>query len=240
MAADLATGDGLKAALDGAEVVISCAHARYTGRLIAALPTNVHRLVLMGSAWRYSRIPNPRADEVRAGEAQFLTSGIDGIMLHSAMIYGGHHENNIQRLLKLIRKVPIIPAPGGGRHMVQPIYVDDVVSCLFAATQQDWRGANAMPIAGPKLTWREMVSKCATAIGRHALVLPVPTMPLIAAIGFLSRLGLSPIHPGVIRRFSEDVDIPLDAMIEQLGVSPRDFTSGIALAVAEWRQTGVI
>ena len=38
VAADLATGEGLKAALDGAEVVISCAHARHTERLIAALP----------------------------------------------------------------------------------------------------------------------------------------------------------------------------------------------------------
>lgn len=61
--ADLATGDGLKAALDGAEVVISCAHARHASRLIASLPTSVRHVVLMGSAWRYSRIPNPRAED---------------------------------------------------------------------------------------------------------------------------------------------------------------------------------
>ena len=90
VAADLATGVGLEAALDGAEVVISCAHARYAGRLLAALPPSVRRVVLMGSAWRYSGVPNPRADEVRIGEAQFLASSTDGVMLHSAMIYGGH------------------------------------------------------------------------------------------------------------------------------------------------------
>jgi len=240
VAADLATGDGLKAALDGAEVVISCAHARYTAPLIAALPASVRRVVLMGSAWRYSRIPNPRADEVRAGEERFLASGVDGVMLHSAMIYGGHQENNIQRLIRLIRKVPVIPAPGGGRHRVQPIYIDDVVSCLFSAANRDWRGANIVAIAGPGLTWREMVTRCAASIGRRSLVLPIPAMPAVAALGYLHRLGISPVNADVIRRFGEDVNIPLATMTEQLGISPRDFASGIALAVAEWRRAGII
>ncbi len=238
--ADLATGEGLKAALDGAEVVISCAHARYAGKLIAALPPSVRRLVLVGSAWRYSRVPNPRADEVRAAEEKFLASDVNGIMLHSTMIYGGHHENNVQRLLRLIQKTPIIPAPGGGRHKVQPIYVDDVVNCLFAATQRDWRGANVLPIGGPKLTWREMVARCGAAIGRHSLVLPVPAATMIALLDLLRNVGISPLDPDVIRRFAEDADIPLGAMSEQLGVSPRDFDSGIALAVTEWQQAGII
>jgi NADH dehydrogenase len=240
IAADLNTGDGLKTALDGAEVVISCAHARHTDRLIAALPASVRRLVLMGSAWRYSHIPNLRADEVRAGEARFIASQANGVMLHSAMIYGGHQENNIQRLLRLIRKTPVIPAPGGGKHTVQPIYIDDVVNCLFSAAQRDWHGANVLPIAGPKLKWREMVLQCAAAIDRRRLVLPIPSTPLIAALRSLHRLRLSPVHPDVIRRFSEDVDIPLGAMTEQLSVLPRDFTSGIALAVSDWRRAGII
>jgi uncharacterized protein YbjT (DUF2867 family) len=88
VAADLTTGEGVDRALEGAKVVISCAHARYTAKLIAALPSGVGHLVLMGSAWRYSRVPNPRADEVRRAEELFLASGLNGVMLHSAMIYG--------------------------------------------------------------------------------------------------------------------------------------------------------
>jgi uncharacterized protein YbjT (DUF2867 family) len=240
VAADLATGEGLRTALHGAKVVISCAHARYTGPLIAALPPSVQRLVLMGSAWRYSRIPNPRADEVRAAEKLFLASGFNGVMLHSAMIYGGQQENNIQRLITLIRRVPLIPAPGGGRHQVQPIYVEDVVSCLFASAQRNWRGANMLPIAGPALTWREMVLRCAAAIDRRPVLLSIPTSPIIAALSVFQRLGISPINPDVIRRFGENVDIPLPPISEQLGVLPRDFGSGVALAVAEWRRSGII
>jgi uncharacterized protein YbjT (DUF2867 family) len=240
VAANLETGEGVRAALDAAEVVISCAHARYTSRLIAALPPSVQRVVLMGSAWRYSRVPNPRADEVRAAEGSFLASRSNGVMLHSAMIYGGHQENNIQRLIKLLRKAPVIPTPGGGRHKVQPIYVDDVVSCLYSAARRDWRGANVLPIAGPSLTWREMAKQCAASVDSRCPVLPIPAAPMILTLDWLQRLGISPVHPDVIRRFAEDVNIPIDGMTQQLGLSPRDFASGIVLAVAEWRQAGII
>ena len=238
--ADLTTGEGLDAALRGAEVVISCAHGRYTDNLLAALPPTVKRLVLMGSAWRYSRIPNPRADEVRAAEKLFLRSGLNGVMLHSTMIYGGRQENNIQRLIRLLQKLPVIPVPGGGKHQVQPIYVDDVVRCLFSAAHHEWQGPNVVPVAGPGLSWREMAQHCAAAINRRCSVLSVPTAPAILALDCLRRLGVSPVHPDVIRRFSEGVDIPLDAMSQQLGLVPRDFASGVALAVAEWRRTGII
>ena len=238
--ADLTTGEGLDAALHGAKVVISCAHARYTGKLLSALPPTVKRLVLMGSAWRYSRIPNPRADEVRAAEKLFLSSGLNGVMIHSTMIYGGSQENNIQRLIRLLQKFSVMPVPGGGQHQVQPIYVDDVVGCLLSATQRDWQGSNVLPIAGPGLTWREMAKHCAAAINRRCFVLPVPTAPAILALDGLRRLGASSVHPDVIRRFSEGVDISLDAISQQLGVVPRDFASGVALAVTEWRRAGII
>jgi uncharacterized protein YbjT (DUF2867 family) len=240
VAADLATGVGMDKALDGAKIVISCAHARFTGSLVAALPSGVQRLILMGSAWRYSHIPNPRADQVRAAEGLFLASGHNGVMLHSTMIYGGRQENNVQRLIKFLQNVPVIPTPGGGRHQVQPIYIDDVVSCLYSAALRDWQGAHVLPIAGPGLTWREMAEHCASAVGRRRVVFPVPATPVIVALECLHRMGVSPIHPDVVRRFTENVDIPVVKMVEQLGLVPCDFASGIKLAVAEWCRLGII
>ncbi len=238
--ADLATGDGLAAALDGATTVVSCAHARHTGRLLAALPQGVERLVLMGSAWRYSRVPNPRADEVRAAESAFLASGRSGVMLHATMIYGGAQENNIQRLIAALRRLPVLPAPGGGRQTVQPIHVDDVVACLGAAVRHDWRGPQALAIAGPKLSWRRMATLCAGAIGRHSPIIALPAAPMIGALALANRLGLRALDANVIRRFREDVDIDLASMTRTLGVTPRDFATGIRQAVDEWRRAGVI
>ena len=94
--ADLSSGVGVRDAKQDAAVAVSCAYARYTQPIIKNLPARPINLVLMGSAWRYSAVPNKRADEVRKAEADFLSCRHNSVMLHAAMIYGGNQENNIQ------------------------------------------------------------------------------------------------------------------------------------------------
>jgi len=77
------------------------------------------------------------------------------------MIYGESHQNNILRLLTVISRLAVSPAPGGGSQRVQPIYVDDVVATLHAAVNRIWCGPNVIPLAGPPLSWREMVNNFA-------------------------------------------------------------------------------
>lgn len=236
--ADLQSGDGVAEALTDTQIVVSCAHARYTRRILETLPPSVQKVVLMGSAWRYSGVENPRADEVRAAEKEFIAAGRDGVMLHPTMIYGGRQENNILRLLALIRRLPVIPAPGGGRQQVQPIYIDDVVSALYAAVTRTWHGPNIVPLAGPPLSWREMVRLCSMAVGVHRPIVSVPAAPIVAALSCLRLMGFTTIDPAVIKRFAEDVDIPIETMQQELSVLPRDFQSGIAAAVVNWQQSG--
>ncbi len=37
-------------------------------------------------------------------------------MLHPTMIYGAQGEDNVQRLARLLRRLPVVPLPGGGRR----------------------------------------------------------------------------------------------------------------------------
>lgn len=238
--ADLATGAGVQEAMRGADIVVSCAHSKFTDSLLNAMPSGVGKVVLTGSAWRYSRVPNPSADQVRAAEVSFLKSSRNGVMLHPTMIYGGEQENNVIRLLQAIRRLPVIPAPGGGHQIVQPIYIDDVVDCLVAAVDRNWQGAHVVPLAGPPLTWREMVGTCAAAIGCPKPIVSIPASPIVAALAIFNRIGLRRIDANIVRRFAEDVDIPLSRMIEALSVQPRNFETGIGQAVAGWMRDGVL
>lgn len=189
----------------------------------------------MGSAWRYSKVPNKRADEVRAAEAEFLASSHDGVMLHATMIYGGNQENNIQRLLRTIRRFPVMPVPGGGRQIVQPIYIDDVVDCLFAAATREWTGRHVVGLAGRPLAWHEMADICARSINRRCTIIPVPASLLMVAISLLNKVSGKPIDVGIVHRFSENVDIELSGMANMLAVQPRDFEAGLRLALENWQ-----
>lgn len=237
--ADLKTGNGVADAMNGADIVVSCAHARFTADILGAAPPAA-QLILMGSAWRYSKVPNERADRVREAEALFLADNHCGVMLHSTLIYGGNQENNIRRLLKLIRRIPVIPAPGGGRQIVCPIYIDDLVDCLFAAATRHWDGKNVIDIAGPPLTWREMVQISARSIGLHRTILTIPARPFVVALGLLNRMGLNFLDPDILRRFSEDTNISINGMRDLLAVNPRRFEIGMTEAVRTWQREGLI
>ena len=103
--ATLEEPERLAAALEGASVVVSTAHARNTPAVLNAAPADA-RLVLVGSTRRFSAFPDAHGNGVRAGEAAFLASGRPGVMLHPTMIYGGPGEQNVQRLAALLRRLP--------------------------------------------------------------------------------------------------------------------------------------
>ncbi len=219
-----------------AEQVVSCAHARFVPELIEQVPLSVKQFVLIGSAWRYSNVRNPRAGEVRTAERTFVSSGRSGVMLHPTMIYGGSQERNLQRLLTFIRRSPVIVMPDGGRHLVQPIHVDDVAACICAAVRRPWEGANVIPVAGPRpIQWQDMVRTCITCLDLSRLMLPVPLTPAIHLLALAEWIGLKlPVNSGVLRRFKEDVNFSTALMQSELGISPRPFEVGLRQALAEW------
>nr|WP_314071322.1 NAD(P)H-binding protein [uncultured Roseococcus sp.] len=227
--ADLQDPASLRAALAGASVVISCAHARNIPAILAAAPEDA-TFVFMGSTRRYSRWPDDHGDGVRAGEAAFLASGRSGWMLHPTMIYGAEGENNVQRLAALMRRLPVLPLPGGGRNLVQPIHQDDVTACLIAAASLEAAGPQVVTIAGPEaVTYRDFCAEVARAAGlppRPVLALPagllIAASPITRLLAFLPRIGAEE-----IRRLTEDKDFDVGPMREILGIAPRPLAEGL-------------
>jgi nucleoside-diphosphate-sugar epimerase len=231
--ADLATLEGVDEAVRGADKVVSCAHARYTEVILRACAPATP-VVLTGSAWRFSKVPNPAADQVRAAERLFLASGNPGVMLHSTMIYGGDQERNIQRLLSVLKRFPIVPIPGGGHQIVRPIYIDDLTECIFRAVQRVWDRPTAFAVAGPAMTWRDMAAACAEAKEVRRSFVTIPILPTITLLEILRWMGVNAPSPDILRRFSESPEFSTHEMTSLLGVVPRPFEAGIRLAVRGW------
>lgn len=229
--ADLDHPETLVTALKGASRIVSCAHARFATTVLAHLPTTCERLILMGSTRRFTALEDPAADAVRAGEAAFLAAGVPGIMLHPSMIYGAPDDRNVNRLLRLLRRTPIVPLPDGGRHLVQPVFVDDVVDALAAAVTRPGVSGPSIIVAGPQpITYAEMVRACAQALGRRVAIIPVPVSLLAASARVASRLGLRlPFDAAEIRRATENKSFDVSDLRIRLGVTPRSFEEGLRL-----------
>ena len=227
--ADL-TGETLGPALAGATHIVSCAHARHIPAILAAAPSGAV-LIALGSTRKFTRWPDAHGNGVLAGERALLASGRPGVLLHPTMIYGAAGENNVQRLAALIRRLPVLPLPGGGRALVQPIHQSDVTRSLRAALSVAWNGPHAMVIAGATaLPYAEFVRAVAGAAGlRPPLIVPVPAA-LLLALTPLTRLPLLPrIEAAEIRRLLEDKSFAIDTMRTSLGIDPIPLDAGLAL-----------
>jgi nucleoside-diphosphate-sugar epimerase len=231
--ADLDDPATVPPALAGAEVVVSLAHARFTEAVLRALPATCRRVVLTGSTRKFTALPDSAADAVRAGEAALLASGRPGVMLHPSMIYGAPDDRNVNRLLRLFRRWPgwlpvVVPLPDGGRHLVQPVFVDDVVEAFAAAVARpDVTGA--IVVAGPEpIPYAAFVRDCAAAVGRRAHILPVPSALLVRLASLMSVLGLRPpFNADEIRRAAETKRFDVAALRARFGVTPRGFREGL-------------
>jgi uncharacterized protein YbjT (DUF2867 family) len=229
--ADLIDPPSMIQALRDATHVVSCAHARHTALVIAAAPANA-RLVLLGSTRKLTRWPDEHGNGVLAGEAALLSSGRSGVMLHPAMIYGAQGEDNVRRLAALMRRLPILPLPNGGRSLVQPIHQSDVTRAILAALDHDWTGPHSMIVAGPEaLSYRDFMLAVAKASGiAPPRIVAVPAGPLLA-LAPLTRVipGLPTIAAAEIRRLLEDKAFDIGPMRTALGVTPISLAEGLAL-----------
>jgi uncharacterized protein YbjT (DUF2867 family) len=232
--ADLRAPDMLRAALDGATRIVSCAHARFAPAILAAAP-EAARIVLLGSTRKFTRWPDAHGNGVLAGEAALLESGRHGVMLHPTMIYGAQGENNVQRLATLIRRLPVLPLPGGGRFLVQPVHQADVIRCIRAALERHWDQAAGVVIAGPAaVRYADLVQAVAVAAGlRKPIILPFPAAPLILAARLTKHVAALPmVQPAEIRRLMEDKAFDIEPMLTMLGVAPIPLPEGLALTFA--------
>ena len=228
--ADVADAVGLRAALHDARVVVSTAHARHTQAVLDAAPRNA-RFVLLGSTRKLTRWPDAHGSGVLAGERAFMASGRSGVMLHPTMIYGAQGENNVRRLAALVARLPILPLPGGGAALVQPIHQADVTRGLLVAIGRTWEGPHALVIAGrDAVPYAEFVRAVARAAGLRApRIVPFPLAPLIAVAPMTRVLPFVPsIGPDEIRRLTEDKAFDIGPMRAELGFAPIGLEEGLA------------
>lgn len=232
--ADLENADTLMAALADAQRVVSTAHARFIPAILTASPDN-SCLVAIGSTRKFTRWPDWHGNGVLAGERALMESGRPGMILHPTMIYGPQGENNVQRLVALLRYLPLVPLPNGGRSLIQPIYQDDVIRSIVTALDLARSGhltaPEALVIAGPEpMTYRALVEAILAAAGLGSrLFLPVPAAILEFLIPLTKKLPRFPsIERAEVRRLLEDKAFSIQPMQDRLGFTPLPLKDGLA------------
>src|SRR5919107_851404 len=199
MSGDLATGEGIEAAVDGIETIVHLAgsakgdedKARNLVRA-ASSQTRLPHLVYI-SVVGADRIPVvSRVDRAmfgyfeskRAAERVVADSGLPWTTLRATQF----HDLTLT-VAQQMAKLPVIPVPAGFRF--QPVDTDEVAARLVELTLGD--PAGLVPnIAGPRVYgMNELVRGSLRATRRRRLIVPV-WLPGKAARGFRAGANLTP------------------------------------------------
>jgi uncharacterized protein YbjT (DUF2867 family) len=194
--ADVSTGEGLDAALEGVEAVIhlvaiiretrrqsfEAAHVDGTRHVLEAEKRQgVRRHVQMSAlgardepgATEYHRT-KARAEELVRG------SGIAHAIFRPSMIFGPGDEV-VSLLARMLRFSPLLPLVGRGEFRLQPVWIGDMERALTRAAEDDAVGGT-LEVGGPEmLAYRDVVRIIMRVQRTRRFLLPMPVALMRAA-----------------------------------------------------------
>jgi uncharacterized protein YbjT (DUF2867 family) len=244
--ADVTRRDSLPAALDGVDVLVHCAaitadhKAPYKGAyedvnhrgtehlMAAAEDAGVKRVVLMsGLGTRPS--PDGSYMATRWGmEEAVRGSGIPHVILQPSVQFGDGAEF-VAALARLMQRSPIMPLLGGGGLVFQPIWVEDVVTCVEKSIQDQGVAGRAIAIGGSeKVTFKEVIQAICEALGKRRILAPLPLPMARVAASVMQVLPRPPLTPASMGLFTFENATDIDAVDKTFGFHPRGFREYLA------------
>lgn len=127
-----------------------------------------------------------RADDFLA--ALPLSSAI----VQPSLVYGPGGES--ARLFNTLASLPLIPLPGSGTQRIQPIHIDDLVTCVIALIERERWWTGRIPLVGPEpVTLRAYLAHL-----RRALGAPRPRFLNVPRAWVQAAAALGEVIPGAL------------------------------------------
>ena len=243
VAGDIADRDSLAKAAAGCDRVIHLVgiiqeaagatfqgvHVEGTRSVIdAATRAGIHHFVYQSAL---GTRPDAKSEYHRTkwqAEELVRASGMPYTILRPSLIYGPGDQFTI-RLSEMIRMSPVLPVIGSGRSKVQPIFIQDAVSCIVKAVSSDSFRGKMYEIGGPdQLTYEEVTLAIADAMGvkRPTFHMPLFFIKSMARI-FETILPKPPVTTDQLIMLQEDNVCDMRDIREAFGIEPVAFKDGI-------------
>lgn len=152
-------------------------------------------------------------------------AGVEWVVLRPTLIYGRGLDKNVSEIVRLIRRLGFFPLLGKGSGLRQPVHAEDVaLACLSALGKKDIANRAYNLSGGETLSYREMINRLFTALGRRPRLIHVP-------LGFFrlaaAMLRLFPRYRHLMSQMAERMNVDLvfdhaDAA-RDLNFQPRKF-----------------
>ena len=169
------------------------------------------------------------AQKLARAEAQIAewahSCGVEWVILRPTLIYGLGLDKNITEIAGFIRRFGFFPVFGKAAGLRQPIHTVDVASACVYALNAPVAMNRAYNISGfETLTYRDMVGRVFSALGRPLRLLPVPLWAFHLAVSALRRLPkYRQWSSAMAERMGQDLVFSHSEAQRDFGFNPRPF-----------------
>lgn len=139
-------------------------HVQTPTALFAACESaGVHRVIQI-SALGADESARSRYHVSKLDADTFLASlSLQSAIVQPSLVYGPGGAS--ARLFSMLASLPLIGLPAGGRQLIQPVHIDDLVETIFALVDADTPQGVRLPMVGPEpVTMREFLQRLRKAM----------------------------------------------------------------------------
>jgi len=191
----------------------------------AAADAGVDRIVYLSHLGAEKESAYPAFKAKGEAERHIRNGKTPHTIFRSSLVYGteDHFTNNLARL---IRYAPgVFPIPAGGRVVVQPVWVEDLVTCMLWSLEKDEAQNMTYEIGGSEFfTLQQIVETIMDVTRRRRIVAPISPIPLRGLTVFLEGvLPNFPISSFWLDYFAVNRTCAVDSMPRVFGLMPARF-----------------
>lgn len=195
----------------------------------AALDAGVEHIIMLSmlGADRASAFPLLRAKAL--AEEPVRSSGVPATIIRATILFG-EGDAFTTGIAKLAAVSPVLfPIPSDGSTVLQPLWVDDLATCIEWILAEPAKYNQTYEIGGPEyLTYREIVN----LVLRRASIMRIPLPMRPPTLRFIARVTASVLPQSFISRHWTDYlavnrTTDLNTLPEVFGLAPRRFEDHI-------------
>lgn len=190
--------------------------------ILAAKQAGVKRLLIISGMGTRSDKPGTYMQGRYLAEEAVKNSGL-GWSIAQPSIQFGPHSAFFKGLADLIRQVPVIvPVAGSGNEQFQPIWVEDVVTCIMQIVRNPARDGKVYPMGGSEIiTYGQVLDMLMETLKIKKIKVPGPQpIVMLAAAAMEAILPKPPITTAALELFKFPNRDQPDILQTTFGVTP--------------------